>query len=397
MINISNKISRFHPALKLSYLTIIFFIGILLSDGSYFDQTIFLQTVVLLLVVLIFFSSNIVVSFLCSSIIVLIIGISYPLIITQPLSLNGGWIIDKLASLRVLYYDRITQLIPSPYGDLATGIVVGAKGTFSKELKDIFIQTGIIHITAISGFNITIIIKIFADFLKRFGRVPSFWVGTIAIMAFTIIVGGQASIVRASIMGWLFLLARFVYRLPYIYTALFFSALLMVIQDNQVFSDIGFLLSFSSMLGLIYISPLLKKLFYKSLNKIPEIVKTILVETISAQIAVTPLIIHYFGRVSLISPIVNLLVLPIIPLSMLLSFLTFVISLISIEISIVFGIPLLLVSKYTVNVATFFSRFQGASINVDKINWVYTSIFYIAIFLLVYYLRKKTNVEKKFI
>ena len=155
MINISNKISRFHPALKLSYLTIIFFIGILLSDGSYFDQTIFLQTVVLLLVVLIFFSSNIVVSFLCSSIIVLIIGISYPLIITQPLSLNGGWIIDKLASLRVLYYDRITQLIPSPYGDLATGIVVGAKGTFSKELKDIFIQTGIIHITAISGFNIT--------------------------------------------------------------------------------------------------------------------------------------------------------------------------------------------------------------------------------------------------
>ncbi|KKP88339.1 MAG: internalization-related competence protein ComEC/Rec2 protein [Berkelbacteria bacterium GW2011_GWA2_35_9] len=397
MLNINNLINRLHPALKLSYLTIVFFVGILISDGSYFDQTIFLQTVVLLLVVLIFFSNSIIVSTLCSLSIALIIGISYPLIISQPFSFDGGWIVEKLTSLRVLYYAKITQLIPSPYGDLATGIVVGAKGTFSKELKDIFIQTGIIHITAISGFNITIIIKIFADFLKQFGRVPSFWIGTIAIMAFTIVVGGQASIVRASIMGWLFLLARFVYRLPYIYTALIFSALLMVIQDNQVFSDIGFLLSFSSMLGLIYISPLLKKIFDKYFNKMPEIINTILIETISAQIAVTPLIIHYFGRVSLISPIVNLLVLPIIPLSMLISFLTFVISLISTKISIVFGVPLLIVSKYTVEVATFFSRFQGASINVEKISWVFTSVVYITIFLLVFYLRKKTNVEKKYI
>lgn len=397
MIDLSQTIIRLHPAEKLSYLTIVFFVGTLLSDGSYYSEIIFCQTVVLLIIILIFFSNNIIVSSMCLIIIVLITGYSYPLIIPHPIVFRGGEVVEKLASLKQLYFDKIAQIIPSPYSDLATGIVVGAKGNFSKDLKDIFVKTGIIHITAISGFNITIIIKIFADFLKQFGRVYSFWIGTTAIIIFTIIVGGQASIVRASIMGWLFLLARFSYRLPYVYTALIFSALLMVIQDNTVFSDIGFLLSFGSMLGLIYISPIVTAVFGKYFNRIPKIISNILIETISAQIAVAPIIIHYFGQISLISPVVNLLVLPVIPLSMLLSFLTFILALINIQVATAIGVPLMLVSKYTVSVATFFSRFSSASVNTDKINWLITILIYIIMLVSILIIRKKYYEEEKYI
>lgn len=397
MIDLSKAIIRLHPAEKLSYLTIVFFVGTLLSDGSFYSEIIFLQTIELLIIVLLVFSKNIIVSGLCLIIISLIIGYSYPLIIPHPIVFKGGEIVERLASLRQLYFDKIAQIIPSPYSDLATGIVVGSKGNFSKDLKDIFVRTGIIHITAISGFNITIIIKIFADYLKQFGRIYSFWIGTIAIIIFTIIVGAQASIVRASIMGWLFLLARFTYRLPYVYTALIFSAFLMVIQDNVVFSDIGFLLSFGSMLGLIYISPILSALFSRYLYRLPTVIGKILIETISAQIAVTPIIIHYFGRISFISPLVNLLVLPIIPLSMLLSFLTFVAALINTQVATAIGVPLMLLSKYTVNIATFFSHFSGASVNIDKINWLITAIIYFIMIVIVTTIRKKNGDKKGYI
>ncbi|NQW07658.1 MAG: ComEC/Rec2 family competence protein, partial [Candidatus Pelagibacter sp.] len=166
------------------------------------------------------------------------------------------------------------------------------------------------------GYNITLVI-LTVNFLFGFISLKRrFWVSIFLIFCFVFMVGASASVVRAGIMGGISLCAIYFGREYYVLRALFFSAFLMTIFNPKILAyDVGFHLSFLSSLGLI----LMGDLFKNKLLFLPEkfLIRETCSMTLASQVFTLPIVMMNFGRVSLVSILANLFVLPFIPLAML--------------------------------------------------------------------------------
>jgi len=156
--------------------------------------------------------------------------------------------------------------------------------------------------------------------------------------------------------------------------------------------DIGFQLSFLATLGLVYLTPV----FAKGLKKIPEFFgfKEALVSTLAAQVFVLPFLIFYFQSLSLISPLVNVLVLPVIPLAMLFGFLAGALGFLAVFLGQIVGWLAWAFLTYELGGIGFFGRFSLASVSLT-LPFIYAVSFfyYAALFSLVFWWRKKEHRE----
>lgn len=228
----------------------------------------------------------------------------------------------KLFKIKELFENAVNHSLPEPYAAYTNGILLGSRQDIPQSIKDAFSRTSTSHILAISGYNITIIAEaLLAVLVLVMRRRRAFWISVIVILLFTILTGASASVVRAAIMGLLLLFANGYGRLYDARNGITLAAGLMVFLNPFILVfDIGFQLSFLAVLGLIYFYPVLES----RAKKLPEIagLKESLLMTISAQMLVFPLIIYYFNQFSLVSLPANILVLPLMPLTMLSGFLT---------------------------------------------------------------------------
>ncbi|HLC69733.1 MAG TPA: ComEC/Rec2 family competence protein [Patescibacteria group bacterium] len=237
-------------------------------------------------------------------------------------------------SWKKILADKVNDLWPEPEASLMAGLLYGARSGFTPELSDNFSKVGLTHIVAVSGYNISIVATFLMVLFISVGlyRRQAFWFAVIGIIFFVIFTGASASVVRAGIMGIMVLLANQLGRLSRIGNVLVFTAALMLFFNPWILLwDAGFQLSFLATIGLVYIGPILKEkifnkqIFFKSskrawFNAIAEI----FVSTLSAIIATLPLILFQFGRLSLVAPLVNILVLWLIPWLMLFGFVALV-------------------------------------------------------------------------
>lgn len=215
----------------------------------------------------------------------------------------------------------IAAILPEPQAALLSGILLGVETGIPAALMDDFAATGTTHIIAISGFNITIIASIFEKLTSRlFKRRRALIVAMLGVMAYTIFVGASAAVVRAAVMGVLFLLAQYLGRSTYAPVSLFGAGFFMTLHDPHVLWDVGFQLSFVATLGLMrYTDPLeraFERLFSRFMPKRDAreavgFISEALIVTMAAQITTTPLILYYFGRLSLVTLFTNLLILPV--------------------------------------------------------------------------------------
>ncbi len=235
----------------------------------------------------------------------------------RPLTQTGGnAIYGRLIGMRETVERQITLLLPEPQASFLMGLLTGSRRGMPERLTDNFKITGLSHIVAISGFNITIIISILGTLLFFLPLRWRFLPSVIAIVAFTLFVGSSASVVRASVMGILGLVALQAGRLNHARLAILWTAFFMLLWNPKyLWYDAGFQLSFLAVLGLTECGDVLAKW----LQKVPETlgIREGLAMTLSAQVFAVPWIIGLFGTLSLISPVANILVAPFIPLSML--------------------------------------------------------------------------------
>lgn len=215
----------------------------------------------------------------------------------------------------------IAQILPHPQSDLLTGILLGDDNGLPPELAEQFRITGMTHIIAISGFNIALIIAIFLSvgdfFLSKRGAGMTAIVG---IVVYTLLVGADASVVRAAVMGVIFVLTRRGLGRPtFAYSSLFVAGALMTLWNPLTLWDVGFQLSFAATLSLmLYADPisrvvrrwLLKRFHRHAVKTIMNLISEPILITISAQILTLPLMMGYFGQLSLISFVANALILP---------------------------------------------------------------------------------------
>ncbi|MFA4871494.1 MAG: ComEC/Rec2 family competence protein [Patescibacteria group bacterium] len=210
--------------------------------------------------------------------------------------------------------DGLSQAINEPQASILQAMILGNRGGIPRELLDKFSNSGISHIIAISGMNITIIVFLFMQVLINLGviRQKAFWLASAGILIFVLMIGDQASALRAAIMGIVVLYAQKIGRLNNSLNAVIFAAsLMLLINPKLLLSDVGFQLSFMAILGLLYLPPIFEKYFAKISDR--GQIKTMAITTISAQIMTLPLIIFYFHKLSLVSVFTNALILPLVP------------------------------------------------------------------------------------
>ncbi len=227
------------------------------------------------------------------------------------------WLLD----IKWAFTRRVDKLLPEPQSSLLMGILIGARKTLPPDVVNNFNATGVSHVIAISGYNITIIVSALGYALYFLGRRSRFWLTLGVIVGFVILSGASASVIRAAIMGGLVLLSAIIGRQYSVGPSLFFAALIMLLLNPRIlFWDASFQLSFLATLGIVYFLPLLERLTDRWDNVLN--IKSILLTTLSAILFTLPLILFTFGRLSVVAPLVNILILPIVPLTMLLGFLT---------------------------------------------------------------------------
>jgi competence protein ComEC len=194
------------------------------------------------------------------------------------------------------------------------GLLYGYRGGLGSLNTD-FARTGVSHIVAVSGYNISLVTSICMIILIRLFWIPrktAFWIIVSGIVLFVIFTGASSSVVRAGVMAIIVLLGGYLGRPRRTVNALVVTAVVMIVGNPLIlFWDAGFQLSFLSTLGIIYLSPILTE----KLNFLPDRWgwRESLVSTLAAIIGTLPLLLYQFGQLSLVAPMVNILVLWIVP------------------------------------------------------------------------------------
>lgn len=231
--------------------------------------------------------------------------------------LHIGWLASLggyLTNLRDGIADQIFAALPEPHGSLLVGILFGNRVKLDPTLVKNFQIVGLSHVIAVSGYNLTILGANLRTLLRPvLGRKALYFVLAI-ILLFTLMTGAPASIVRAAIMASLAVVAELIGRPNKSINILVVAAALMAVFEPKIITNIGFQLSVAATYGLLRFSPLIKPIVAKT--RLPKVLSEIIAEGTAAILMTAPLIIFYFGRLSIISPITNVLILPLVPLLM---------------------------------------------------------------------------------
>lgn len=230
-------------------------------------------------------------------------------------------LVSALYSLKRHFTANLGSALGEPHAALAAGLVVGEKAALGKDLLDDFRKVGLIHIVVLSGFNITVVAVAMRRTLSFLPRVWGIVIGGLGIILFGLLVGGGATVVRSCFMGIMALTADLIRREYDVRRALAFAALLMLIINPLILlHDPSFQLSFLATIGLVMLAgPIESRLGF-----IPDKfgARGTIAATLSTQIFVSPYILYLMGQISLVGAFVNILVLPLIPVTMLAVFLT---------------------------------------------------------------------------
>ena len=225
-------------------------------------------------------------------------------ILSPPPDTNPPW----LTRLRDHIDHSVRGVLPEPHGALLSAILVGKRSSLPGDLRADFLASGLIHVVAISGFNITLValaVRRMAGWL--IGRY-SVLLAMLALPLYAALAGGEPSVVRATLMGELILLAWLLGRDTDALVALAVAALAIVLVDPSALADVGFQLSFAGTLGLVVIAPGVSE-WLTARARLPRLAAEPLAVTATASLMVTPIIAHTFERLQLAAIPANLLAL----------------------------------------------------------------------------------------
>ena len=294
---------------------------------------------------------------------------------------EGNIVMRDILWLKQRVADRISNLWHEPHASFMAGLLYGYRGGLG-DLNEDFNRTGVSHIVAISGYNITIIAAILVGIFISIGvpRKKAFWGISFGIVLFVIFVGANATVVRAGIMGVVALLARQVGRLSRVANLMALAAVLMTLHNPFVLVwDAGFQLSFLATLGLVYLSPIVREWF----TRVPEFIglRESGISTISAIIATLPLMMYQFGRLSIVAPIVNVLILWIIPWVMMFGFAAVLSSFLIYPVGQVIAWVTWAGLQYVVSVVRWFADLPFAAVDMQIPLWIMLCLYGLMIYL----------------
>ncbi len=311
-------------------------------------------------------------------------GVGYTIPRAEVLRLSSDeayMFIGKILDLKHAFMKRLELLIPEPQVGLSEGLLLGVKRALGDDLETTFRRTGIIHIVVLSGYNVMIVVTFILYVLRwMFGRRLSVTIGLVGIVIFALLVGLSATVVRACLMASLLLIIGLTGRVYLILRGLLLAGFMMLLWNPYSLAfDVGFQLSFIATLGLILVAPDLEARL--RVMPSPFGVREFLVATLATQLFVLPLLLYQIGELSVVAVIVNILVLPMVPVAMLLTFFTGMVAFVSMSLATPLAFVTHLSLTYIIVIAEWFGSLPFASFTVPAFSFWFVPLGYTVIAL----------------
>jgi competence protein ComEC len=226
--------------------------------------------------------------------------------------------------VRGKFFAGVYSSLPEPQASLGLGFLVGVRTALPEKFSEQLALVGLTHIIAVSGYNLTILVQVVRRGFSKRSAYQSVLFSGILIALFLLMTGWSPSIMRAAIVTGFSLVAWYYGRtfLPLI-LILLGAGITGYINPLYIWGDAGWYLSFLAFAGVLILAPLFISRVYK--KKKPNFLMFLLIETLAAIVMTAPYVAWLFGKVSLIAPVANVIVGPLIPITMLLVFLVGVI------------------------------------------------------------------------
>lgn len=308
--------------------------------------------------------------------------------------------------LRQYIKSTIKERLPNDEGAVIIAILIGDKSEMSRDLYENFIESGTSHIFAVSGLHLTVWSMIIYSFLRRLyvRRKKASLIASGFVLFFMTLAGFTPSVVRAGIMMIIFFGGKLLDREPDSLNSLGLAALLITFWNPFSSISVGLLLSFSSTLGILLLSPKVRiivdkvetKIKNRVMSKIVTFVITTILISISAIIFSFPVLTVCFGAISLVGPLTSLLTLNVSGLTMVISGVAVILS--AIPVISILKMPLFLISgllsKYVIVCTKAISSLPNSYISLHNdyiIPWLIATIL-----LIIFSMFLKVENKKKY-
>jgi len=230
---------------------------------------------------------------------------------------NGSSVFDRIMESIYSIKNKLTSAIlinlPPPHSGVLAAMLFGERQFLSSQIKDVFIKTGTLHILAISGLHITMLIFIILGLFKliRLPQKVSYFFTIFILIIYALMVGPMASVWRAVVMAVFFLFGYILDKridIENIYGLTLFA--LLAKEPNYIY-DAGFILSFVCIAAMIWVYPILKKLFIAGDgNIILSFLSDYILMSLSVWVSILPIVAYYFKMVTPVILIANIIAIP---------------------------------------------------------------------------------------
>jgi len=289
----------------------------------------------------------------------------------------------------------IDSFTPDPEGAVLKAILLGKRQDIDQETNEDFVKTGTVHVLAISGLHVGLLVSIFI-LLFKFLRLPfRAWAIILAplVIFYCVMVDNRPPVTRAVIMTLVFLFGRVLKREQDLLNTLAFSALVILfLNPNDIF-DVGFQLSFLTVGSIIYFTPKMEEVFLRDKKKRSYLSGALLV-SFSAWLGSAPFIARYFNIFSPVTVIANLFIVPWMFFVLALSVIFIIAGLISPLLGLIFSQTSNLSVLILVKMASVFAKIPFAYVRLKSPPWALIAGFYI--FLFLFFNRRYFKIRAKY-
>lgn len=293
------------------------------------------------------------------------------------------WFFERIIyPTKAFIIETIKTVMKGDEANFLIGLLLGDRTEISEEIKKAFMNTGTIHVLAVSGSHVILVVTIAYVVLGlfRFSAKPKIVLTLACLVYYTFLTGASPSIVRASIMAGIVLIGKFFQQKTDAYNVLGVSAACMFLYDSKQLFDVGFQLSFSAVFSMVYFYPKLNSM----IKKIPEPLEEFKIVTplwqlfalsLAAQIGTVPFTAYYFGQVSIVSLFANLLVVPIVGLIVTIGLTGALLGVASMWIAAMFSEVNHLLARFTLMFVRLAEQVPFALIDTAAFGWKETALY----------------------
>ena len=279
--------------------------------------------------------------------------------------------------------------LPEPMASFGLGLLIGQRTTMPKNILDQLTAVGLVHIVAVSGYNLTILVRAVSR-LKLGSKYQQLILSLMLIGLFITVTGFSASIVRAAVVSTLGLWAWYYGRqIRPIVIISFAAALTGLFSPFYVWSDLGWYLSFLAFFGVMIIAPIISARIF---SRPPKLLTTVLIETLSAELMTLPLILTTFNQLSLVALLANTLVVPLVPVAMLLAVVAAIAGAWLTPIAGWFALPGNILLTYMLDIVHLLASIPSVLIKAS-LSYQYMIILYGLILLVIFSMRRRLRTK----